>query len=77
MTIQYDDSRDFAVATSSPTLLGLLTPAARVCVNSRRLVCINCSQNKRLNEVTVICEATGCAGVSLINGRCKRRKWPV
>lgn len=62
---------------SHRSLLRLLTPTARVRVEVRRPVCAGCSQNKGLGEVSVRCEAVGCAGVSLASGKCKRRKWPV
>ncbi|MFN3167912.1 MAG: hypothetical protein ACE37H_12710 [Phycisphaeraceae bacterium] len=57
-------------------LLSLLTPAQRDRVEARRRVCAPCSQNQKLSVVSVKCEACGCAGVSLIHGRCKLRKWP-
>lgn len=58
-------------------LLHLLTPASRALVAARRPVCAGCSQNKGLGQLSVRCEATGCSGVSLLHGRCKRRKWPA
>jgi len=61
----------------SPSLLRLLNDAQRAFLEARRPVCSGCSQNKGLGVVTVRCEAVGCAGVSLISGRCKRRKWPA
>ena len=57
-------------------LLSLLTPAQRELVEARRSHCEPCSQNKKLSIVSVQCDACGCAGVSLIHGRCKLRKWP-
>lgn len=59
------------------SLLRFLNLEQRALLEARRPICAGCSQNKGLGEVTVRCEAVGCAGVSLFSGRCKRRKWPV
>lgn len=59
------------------SLLRFLGAEQRARLAARRPICAGCSQNKGLGEVTVRCEAVGCAGVSLVSGRCKRRKWPV
>lgn len=76
MTMRLTDPFQHAPAAHYAPLLRLLTPIARARVEARRPVCAGCSQNKGLGQVTVRCEATGCAGVSLIHGRCKRRNWP-
>ena len=57
--------------TKAEHLLSLLSPPQRVTVEARRAVCEPCSENKKLHTVSVKCEACGCAGVSLIHGRCK------
>lgn len=57
-------------------LLSLLKPEQREVVEQRKKRCGPCSQNEKLGVVTVQCKACGCAGVSLIHGRCKLRKWP-
>ncbi|MEM9419938.1 MAG: glycosyltransferase [Planctomycetota bacterium] len=58
-------------------LLSLLNPEQRDLVATRRSFCKPCGQNKRLHQITVICKAGGCAGISLIHGRCKLRRWPA
>ena len=58
-------------------LLSLLKPEQRDFVTTRRAFCEPCGQNKRLHQITVICKAGGCAGISLIHGRCKLRRWPA
>ena len=58
-------------------LLSLLRPEQREVVEQRKARCGPCSQNQKLGVVTVQCKACGCAGVSLIHGRCKLRKWPA
>lgn len=58
-------------------LLSLLKPEQRELVEARRGFCGPCSQNSGLGTATVRCKACGCAGVSLIHGRCRLRKWPA
>lgn len=58
-------------------LLRRLKPEQRGLVETRRRYCKPCSQNKKLSILSVQCQACGCAGVSLIHGRCKLRKWPT
>lgn len=58
-------------------LISLLKPEQQELVALRKQHCEPCSQNRQLNAVSVQCEACGCAGVSLMHGRCKLRKWPV
>ena len=68
--------QDQAKRSKAEHMLSLLKPDQRELVESRRRHCKPCSQNRKLSVVSVQCQACGCAGVSLIHGRCKLRKWP-
>lgn len=71
------DTAGEAILVENGSLLRFLDAAQRGRLEARRPMCAGCSQNKGLGIVTVRCEAVGCAGVSLVSGRCKRRKWPI
>lgn len=45
-------------------------------IESRRKVCLTCDENRGLTVLTVKCRSCGCAGVALVSGRCRLRKWP-
>ncbi len=62
-----------AVKASLPTLL---TPLQQKRVTDHRAICESCEHAKGFTRLTVRCEDCGCAGLSLINGRCPKKKWP-
>lgn len=55
----------------------MLTVAQQRTVESRRAICNSCEYARRVHRLSVHCEGCGCAGLSLLNGRCPRNKWPA
>lgn len=53
-----------------------LSAEQRSRVETRRQTCIPCDSNRGLTALTVNCRSCGCAGVSLVHGRCYLNKWP-
>lgn len=54
-----------------------LSDEQRELVSSRRAICNTCDSKRRLTALTVNCRSCGCAGLSLLNGRCHLGKWPA
>jgi len=66
---------DVQSQTGDPTRF--LSDEQREFVNARRAVCNTCDSKRRLTALTINCRSCGCAGLSLLNGRCHLGKWPA
>jgi hypothetical protein len=51
------------------------SPKVVATAKKRGETCKTCSQNRGLTDLTVKCKATGCAGLSLVTGRCPKNQW--
>lgn len=71
-----DQASNAAGDAQKKHLLSILTPAQNDLVEKRRACCEACRLSQGVTVLTVRCDACGCAGVSLVHGRCKLYKWP-
>jgi len=62
-------------STASRPLHAILTDEQKQRMQTHRAICETCEHARGFTQVTVKCQGCGCAGVSLLNGRCPKDKW--
>jgi hypothetical protein len=70
-------TRPAATASSArhPDLARFIDDDQRALLAARRAICDPCDLQRGFTVLTVKCKHCGCAGLSLLHGRCPLRKW--
>lgn len=64
-----------APAAGAPALPAILTQDQQQRVRERKAICATCDRAKGFTQLTVRCDGCGCAGLSLLTGKCPKDKW--